>query len=51
MSESAKTELGKLVEKHVRRNTSYKDHMDGRDWRCVQNSPVCCPSLPQAFSF
>ena len=51
MSESAKTELGKLVEKHVRRNTSYKDHMDGRDWRCVQNSRVCGPSLPQEFRF
>ena len=35
LPQAQKTQLGELFEQHVRPNTCYKNHVDGRDWRCV----------------
>ena len=46
LPQAQKTQLGELFEQHVRPNTCYKNHVDGRDWRCVRHRSFCLVVLP-----
>ena len=50
LSKEAQTKLGTLVARYVRDNTSYKDHMDGRDWRnlLLQYDKIVLPAVQMA---